>query len=246
MSRRGTTLAELIVVLLLGSIVVGLYASTVVAQRRVERTAAGANAPAAAADESVRILVAALERIAASDSLWIRGDTALEWRATIGVAIACAYGGDTIVVPDSGAAVWWESAPDSGDAAELGGPGTWAREEVLSVSTRSGGGACGGAQRTLHLRSAQVLSGVPVVRVTRRTRFMLYRGGDGGWWLGQRTCSFAPPLRCTSAQPVAGPLAPPPLGLQFTLDSAGGGVPTIALTVAAGSVARAARVTVHP
>jgi hypothetical protein len=245
MSRRGTTLAELIVVLLLGSMVVALYASTVVAQRRAERTAAGANAPAAAADESVHVLMSAFERIAAGDSVWIRGDTAFEWRATIGVAIACAYGGDTVVVPDSGAAAWWESAPDSGDAAELGGTGTWTREEVLSVSTQSGGGACGGAQRTLRLRSALALGAVPVVRVTRRTRFMLYQGGDGAWWLGQRTCSFAPPLRCTSAQPVAGPLAAPPLGLRFALDSASV-APAIALTVTAGRVVRAARVTVHP
>lgn len=243
MTRRGTTLVELVVVLLLGTIVVGMYARTVVAQRRAERTAAAVNAPAAAADEAMRVLAIALERVAAGDSLWARGDTALEWRATIGVAVACAAGGDTIVVPDSGAAAWWEAIPDSGDAAELETSGALVRVEVLSVRSQSSG-ACGGAQRTLRLRAPSGATELPAVRVTRRTRFMLYRGGDGAWWLGQRTCSFATPLSCTSAQPITGPLSPPPLGLRFTLDSVAG-ILGVGLTVAAGNVVRAERIIVQ-
>lgn len=246
MNRRGTTLAELIVVLLLGTIVIGLYASTVVGQRRAERTLAGAAASASAADESVRVLAMALERVARADSLWARGDTALEWRATVGVAVACAFGGDSLVVPDTGAAAWWESVPDAGDAAEIGAAsGAWVRDEIVFVRSRQSGGACGVPQHTLRLRNALSVAGVPAVRVTRRTRFMLYRGGDGAWWLGQRTCSFALPLQCTPAQPIAGPLATPPSGLRFAIDSAAG-VPRVSVTVMAGTVARAATIAVRP
>src|SRR5262245_10826675 len=161
MMRRGTTLAELVVVLFLGTIVVAMYARTVVAQRRAERTIAAFNAPAAAADEAMRVLVSALERMAATDSLWVRGDTALEWRAAIGVAVACAVGGDSVVVPDIGPGTWWESAPDSGDAAEFEiaalAAGAAERVEIVAVRSQSAGGACGAAQRTLRLRSATVM-----------------------------------------------------------------------------------------
>src|SRR5258708_1114270 len=79
--------------------------------------------------------------------------------------------------------------PDTSGAAELGSEtGAWTTQEIVGVSVQSSGAACGGAQRTLHLRNAVVFSALPLVRVTRRRRYMLYRGSDGLWWLGERTC----------------------------------------------------------
>ena len=45
--------------------------------------------------------------------------------------------------------------------------------------------------------------GTPI-RVTRRTRYSLYRAGDGDWYLGRRTMG---PAGWDVAQPVAGPLS---------------------------------------
>jgi Tfp pilus assembly protein PilX len=245
-ARRGTTLAELIVVLVIGTIVIALCATTLVGQRRAERETSASVAPASGADEALRTLESVLARVAVGDTVWARGDSALEWRATVGVALACAAGADTVVVPDSGLTAWWESLADTGDVAALGaGAGTWERHKIRFVHSRSSGGACGTAQHTLQLREVASTIGQPVVRVVRRTRFMLYKGGEGDWWLGQRTCDDSAPLHCTSAQPVAGPLAAPPAGLRFALDSSGAHL-RITISVTAGSVVRTATVSIAP
>lgn len=246
MSRRGTTLAELLVVLVVGVLVVGLCAQSVVAQRRAERTTAAANAPGVVVDDASRVLTSALARVAAGDSLWLRGDTALEWRATIGVALSCAAGGDTIVVPDSGLGAWWEAPADSADAAEVRLPdGTIERHEIIAQRARSAGGACGAAQHTLVVRDVIAAIGTAAVRVSRRTRFMVYRGGDGDWWLGQRTCSFGAPIRCAAAQPITGPLAGARTGLQFAVDTTGG-VARVSVRVQAGRFVRTALAVIPP
>lgn len=238
MNRRGTTLAELLVVLVLGSVVVGLFARSVVGQRRAERAVAGVSAPAVAVDDAVHILAALLARVSLQDSLIVRADTALEWRAVVGAAIACFAAGDSLVVPDSGVAAWWETAPDSGDATELADEsGRWFSGEILSIRARASGGVCGGAQRTLRMRASVAAGQTPFVRVTQRLRMTLYRGGDGAWWLGERTCSTGLPVRCGAAQPVAGPLLAPPAGLRFTVDSSATSR-AVTISVAAGRTAR--------
>jgi type II secretory pathway pseudopilin PulG len=246
LSRSGTTLAELIVVLVLGSVVAGMFARSVVGQRRTERAVSGVSAAAVAADDAVQVVAAALARVSVQDSLTVRGDTALEWLATIGAALACAAGGDTVVVPDSGLAAWWESPPDSSDAADMAdASGVWLSSEVVSVRARASGGACAGPQRTIRLRTPINAGVTPFVRVARRLRVMLYRGGDGLWWLGERTCSYRAPIECVAAQPIAGPLSPPPAGLRFTVAQMGGNR-SVSVTATAGRVARSRVVLLRP
>ena len=219
MTRRGATLVELIVATALGALVVSLCANALIAQRRAERRAAESTKPGSAADEAVRVLAAALARLAAGDTLTLRGDTAAEWRAVQGAAVSCAAGGDSVVVPDSAGVAWWESVPDSGDVVELEDvAGNRVTRDVIGVSTRSSG-ACGSAARVFWLRDSIAVTGAMFVRLTRRVRFMLYRGGDGQWWLGQRTCAASPPWTCGAAQPVAGPLSASPTGLRIAIDS---------------------------
>ena len=246
MIRRGTTLVELVVALILGSVVAGLFAQAVVVQRRSERAVARSIGAASAADEATAMLAAVIARVSNADSLLVRGDTALELRATVGVALACHAASDTVVVSDTGVAAWWESPPESGDAADLAdAAGNWTGSEIVAVSTRSSGGACGGAQRTLRLRTPLVAGHAPLVRVARRRRFMLYRGGDGAWWLGERTCSYGDPVHCDAAQPVAGPLSPPPVGVRFVLGSAGTHR-TVTIAATAGRVVRTLIVVLRP
>lgn len=244
--RPGLTLVELVVALALGTVVVGVYAASIVGQRRSERTSASALFPASAADDAVHTVSSALARVAAADSLWPHADTALEWRATVGVALACAAGADTVVVPDTGASAWWESFADSGDVIALGSAaGTWERHAVLGVRTRASGGACGTPQHILALREPVGAGGAMLVRVMRRVRFMLYRGGDGSWWFGQRSCDEPPASHCSSAQPIAGPLDAPPNGFRFVIDSVAGR-PRVTISASAGRVARMASVSIQP
>ena len=244
LTRRGVSLVEMIVALVLGGVVMSALARAMSTHRRVESRIAGAHRSASAAEEVVRVSTAMLARVARDDHVWVRGDTAIEWRATIGVALACVAGGDSVVLPAAGPAAWWEFAPDSGDAIEVAlAPDTWTAYEVTGVSTRAGGGACGGAQRTLRV-SAQLSGGGPVpVRVLRRTRLALYRGGDGAWWLGERRCPSQGATRCAAAQPVAGPLDRPPLGLTFAIDSARGRL--ISVSASSDGVARVGAVAVN-
>lgn len=217
MNRRGVSLVETIIALVLAGIVLGAFVRTMSVQRRSETRVARAYGAASAAEAVVRVSTAMLSRIARDDSVWIRGDTAIEWRATVGVALACVAGGDSIVLPDAGAAAWWEIAPDSGDAADVEVSGAWTRYEVLRVQQRASGGVCGARQTTLHI-GGSLSDGVAPVRVTRRTRLALYRGGDGAWWMGERRCPDQGAPKCAAAQPVAGPLDRPPTGLAFAVD----------------------------
>jgi hypothetical protein len=221
LTRRGTTLVELLVAIALGSLVVAMCATALVGQRHSERHVAESTRPGSAADEAVRVVAASLARAASADTLVARGDTALEWRAVLGAAVACASGGDSLVAPDSSAVAWWEASPDSGDVADVAdASGATTTREIIAVSTRSSG-SCATPARVLRLRDSVAADGAVLVRVTRRVRFMLYRGGDARWWLGQRTCSASAPVSCGAAQPVAGPLSPAPIGLRIAIDSAG-------------------------
>jgi hypothetical protein len=223
MNRKGTSIVELIVALTLGAVVVMTFATTVVGQRRSERALANAAAHAGAADEAARVLSSLIARAATSDSFVFRSDTALEWFTAVGVSMSCAAGGDSIVLPDSASSSWWESWPDTGDAVDAqDAAGNWTRHEIIGIRSRTAGTTCGGPQHAVVVRAPHGLGVAPLVRVARRMRFMLYRGTDGAWWLGERTCTFAHPVLCGAAQPVAGPLAPPPTGLQFVLDSTRG------------------------
>lgn len=68
----------------------------------------------------------------------------------------------------------------------------------------------------------QLAEGTPV-RITRRTRYNLYRASDGLWYVGRRTRTG---LKWDVIQPVVGPLSSAfALGLRFTLlDSMGAAV----------------------
>lgn len=219
--RRGVTLAELMVALVLGGIVLSSFARSMHVQRRNEAKVTAAQRRASAASEVVRVATAAMSRIATGDAVWIHGDTAIEWRAPLGVALACVAGGDSIVVPDSGSAAWWEFHPDSGDAVELTtAAGSTTIHEIIRVSTRSTG-SCGASDRVLYVSGAHNVAGPVAARVMRRIRMVLYRGGDGDWWLGERRCPFEGAVKCSSAQPIGGPLDKPPAGLRFRVDTVG-------------------------
>ena len=243
--RRGITIAEIIVALVLGSIVLGLVARSVTAQRRNERTISGSSRGASTVDEAIGVLAAALERVSSADTVRLRGDTAIEFGLAIGGGLPCAAGGDSLVFRDSTATVWWESPADSGDSVDALIGSDWVRAEIVSAGTRTAStGECAGSQRVIRIRPLPIWSGeLPLVRVTRRTRFMVYRGGDGAWWFGERTCGVAPSA-CSSAQPVSGPLDGAQ-ALRFAIDTTRS-IPFVAVSVTAGKTVRNAVLPLRP
>lgn len=243
--RRGTTLAELIVVLVLGSVILGLVTQSLKAHRRSERTIARSSQSASIADETLGVLTSALERVSSADTVLLRGDTAIELGFTIGLGLACAVGGDSVVFQENGTG-WWESPPDSSDTIDAMTAGQWWRSKIMWTRSRAvASGVCAGLQRVVKIRPPPP-SGpeLPLVRVTRRTRFMIYRGGDGEWWFGERTCSSSPPYPCAAAQPVSGPLVGV-RALQFAIDTTGS-TTIVTVSATAGKTTRVAVLPLRP
>jgi hypothetical protein len=242
--RRGATVAELAIALLLAGVAAALGAGILLAAERRSRRD-GDDGIAAQVTRDVLHVLGAEIAAARWDAIIVRGDTALELQAHVGVSVACVAAGDVLVLPSSTTSLGdpysvWRSPPEVGDVIvvwDTAGTGAWFSTPADSVSSVASGAGCvaGGPFRSLADSLAQlsvtrvrltaslpagVAPGAPV-RVFRLLRWMLYRGGDGRWWLGQRRCSIS---ACGSAQPVAGPLASPAdSGLAF-IDDADGGV----------------------
>jgi prepilin-type N-terminal cleavage/methylation domain-containing protein len=160
-------------------------------------------------------------------------DSAVEFRATVGVSLACKIatpGGSTLTLPpkDSLAAgnvlSSWRFAPSSGDSLWIFDEGTspgqaddrWIVRGVTSVSSVANG--CGGTgftsagdaaklAITLSLGAAlpaTVIQGAPV-RIFRRIHYSLYRASDKSWYLGYFDCHASRSPACSTIQPVSGP-----------------------------------------
>jgi len=218
MKRPAFSLTEILVAISLGSLILGLLTRAVVTQRGGERTVAAQRGSAVAAEDAVRIVARMLSGSVAADSVRLRGDTAIEWNHIVGVALSCLATGDSVVVAEAGISAWWQSAPESGDLADIVlADGSITRHPVTEARS-SATGACGVPQRVLRLANRSGDGSPVVVRVTRRIRMSLYKGGEGNWWLGQRICGPTSQASCGAAQPVAGPLSASPNGLRFLVE----------------------------
>jgi hypothetical protein len=229
------SMVELIVAFALGGVVLSMVAGTLIAQRRSER--ATVDSGGAAADEVIAVMTAVLSRLSRDDTLTVRGDTAIDLRLIAGIALPCAGGGDSLVFSDDGLTGWWESEPDSGDVVELAYDDGWHSATVIRARTHIvTAGACSGTQRVVTLGTPLGRPEVPLARISRPARFMVYRGGEGGWWFGERLCDGRRPPVCGAAQPIAGPLSGP-RALRFAIDSTHVDF-TVSVDVVAGSATR--------
>lgn len=217
LARRGVTLVELMIAILLAAVVLTAATGTFLRQRR----ASADHAARARAESQLRAalgaLQAALAGLSTSAGDLLAGearDTAMQLRLLVASAVACDSGAGqaTVLADDTSAAraSGFASAPRIGDTLwwRVSGEPSWSARRVAVIAT--GVGACpavGAAPRPL-LRLAfaspdTVPRGVPL-RLTRQERYSFYRAGDGSWQLGISAWSdllhaFAPP------QPVAGP-----------------------------------------
>ena len=223
---RAFTLAELVLVLALGSLLLALVVSIGNTLQRelgqaAERMASADQLRGAAAilPLDLRALSSAAGDIHAGEAR----DTSLQANITVASGIVCAASADTIVLapfagPTGQAASATVQEGDNlwilvdGDSAE-----EWHAMPARAVGSASGCPAlspvAGGAspfvvERTLSIRvgaehAAIARRGAPV-RVTRPARYSLYRSSDGRWYLGLHSWS-TDLARFAAVQPVSGP-----------------------------------------
>lgn len=208
------------------------------ARQAARRQAASQRAAYAAATIVARSLAGAVPQdlIQAASS-----DSALEFMAPVGAGQGCVAGHSVVSAastPDMGPAfASFVSVPQSGDRVFLfddRDPVVHWRTSTVAAVVASAAVACTLAgvppnpPLTVLLDSVPTSAPVAAFVISRRTRFSLYRSGDGGWYLGMREWNPAA-NRFDGVQPVAGPLLPNRRdpgrsGLQFTYRDAGGAV----------------------
>ncbi len=248
--RRGTSLIELLVVLVLLLPVLSIGA---IATRRVLTTEAalGTRAGRAAAiSDALQAIARHLRSIdpKAGDLVSASGST-LDVTTTLGIATVCRSRRDTLFITlGSDSAAWSGVLPrnvSGTDAVRLwrDRSGTWISRGIKTVATSAV--PCGepfapwpgaATQRLVLSDSAPDVRPGALVRIVERERWTLSLSGDGTWSLtlaswNPGTAAFA------VAQPLLAPLAPAstPTGAGFTVrtrDAAGTLLTTGSLTAA--------------
>lgn len=212
LTRRGSTLAELVVAIVLASLVLGTATSSVLRQQRSAARLAARGAVEEQLHGGNGLAFAQLAMLSASAGDLVAGqisDSALQLRATIATGLSCsgAVAAVTILADPEpelpsvgwagpahrGDSLWWFGERDT----------TWHARVVQGTSTSATG--CGGARSVvLSLAGTDSLAASQPVRVTRPVRLSVYRAGDGSWQLGERELSETTG-QLGGVQPVAGP-----------------------------------------
>ncbi len=228
--RQGTGLLEVLVALplmaLLGIVAVQLLLG---AHRQIVH-ADGMLGATREVRHSTGILAAEL-RVLKPRDLVIWSDTAVEFNGTVGVGLSCAarlgraqlllVGADSVMSASDPRATVWNQPPQAGDQVSVWLSGSSPADSLRTASgivrAVSRGTECDGSPlvrgrtaETVRIAlvdsiAGDVATGAPV-RISRRTRYSLYRAGDGDWFLGRRSQGL---LGWDVVQPVAGPLLSP-------------------------------------
>lgn len=210
MSRRGWTLLELLIVLVLTIILAALAGSVIAAMARA------ATRQARALDlERTQVALAAWWRADFRDS--DAGDVAVPTsnrvvtRHPVGAGLPCQLAGADLWIARSE----WRGARDP----EPGRDEAWLLIDVLTASwdevaiVAVGNGSCPSGEPALRLTLGAATLPVQLARVVEPLELRIYRSGTSGW-LG-----LAPADGSASVQPFAGPVDPVASG--FSQDSSG-------------------------
>lgn len=212
LTRRGSTLAELVVAIVMAGLVLGTATSSVLRQQRTAQRLSARGAVEEQLHGGNGFALAQLAMLSASAGDLVAGqvsDSALQLRATIAMGLSC---GASIVavtlradpepqLPSVGWAgpahrgdtLWWFSDRDT----------LWHARAVQGTSTNATG--CTGSRGVvLSLSGTDSVPASQPVRVTRPVRLSIYRAGDGTWQLGERELSETTG-QLAGVQPVAGP-----------------------------------------
>jgi hypothetical protein len=224
------TLAEVIVSLTVGAILILLISSVAVRQQRFASGMSDLLATSAAVRDAAAILPVDLRSVDPAQGDIPAGearDTSIQFRSTVATAVVCdTIAGSLILAPSAMGAPAFTStllSPQANDTAwfiVVDSTETWEAHVISSVGS-SGGGQCasGGpvltgsaltsARLSLRLTPAVASSAIGLpLRITRPLRYSLYKSSDGLWYLGQRDWNSST-QKLNTIQPVSGPLLPP-------------------------------------
>ena len=247
-ARRGFSLAELLVAMVVGGVVLALLTLAGLRQQRLIADLFDDAALSGQLREASALLPIDLRVLgSAAGDLREARDTALEARGTIANAIVCDTARGSVVlaaVTDSADTYTsYATSIEPGDTAWLyqsvNGNESWVPRAIASVAATAAGrcspigpllraDVAARARTAITLDSAvdAAVIGRPL-RVTRSLRLSLYRSSDGTWNLGERDWNPST-QRFNSIQPLAGPFLPAnTAGLTFEyLDSNRAAMPT--------------------
>lgn len=218
--RRGGSLVEVLVALILFAIVMASATGSVLRQQRTTTALVSLGQGTAQLRAASGLLPAQLALLAPTTDDIVSGeasDSALQLRVAVATGIACDSGSVlTLVVDDgdppasgvastprAGDSLWWYPADSS---RWIGRRLADAWSDSMSCAGAEAGGAARGERQVLRARTddGAAVPGLAPVRVTRQVRLAVYRSGDGSWQLGYREWSEASGSFATP-QPVAGP-----------------------------------------
>ena len=264
LSRRAATLVELLVALTLASIVLGAAATSMRGQQRTHGRIAAVSGSDRQLRSGASVLaaqLALLDPVAGDLSAGEATDTAIQFRAPIAASLACDRSvGSATFVPDAAGPVAFGGAaslPRTGDSLWWLGDSAWTGGRINAVATIAAVcsvpvPAVGDALHVALSGSNDTIPAGAPLRITRQTRYGLYRAGDGTLQLGFREWSESA-HSFSSPQPVAGPLLPAASGRRSGFryfDDAGqelpgGAIPLDPRQVARIRIALHSRVAVH-
>jgi prepilin-type N-terminal cleavage/methylation domain-containing protein len=216
LSRRGTTLVELLVALVLSAVLLGVASSTLLRHQRAAHWVGASSAAESQVRHVARLLSGELALLDAESGDIAAGqanDSSLELRAVVVSALTCDSATNVVTLAPAGAVAPPLSgvarAPAPGDSLwYLGDSLGWRGRAVVAVARASAActlpSATTGATYELTLDAPIGASGGTPLRLTRWERYVVYRASDGRWYVGIRDWSVAS-ARYLSSQPVAGP-----------------------------------------
>jgi type II secretory pathway pseudopilin PulG len=231
-TRKGITLVELVVVLVLIGLVGTTIGRTLVRQQRFYRGTTELLHAREGVRDAMELLSTDIRGLAVADTVRLLADSAIEFFANVGSSVVCQRLSSTaiglpaassgrgnvltalITVPDTGdIAVFHSDSIDAGSE--------WERHRISGFGPRSLAATCpassefapdlgvnaGSTGFLLELSTpltSHIRVGTPV-RFLRRGRYSLYRGSDGEWYLGYRRCNALSASACGPIQPLSGP-----------------------------------------
>ena len=227
--RRGFTLTELMITVVLFGLVMSVLMNVIVRQQRFYRGANDIIDTRTQIRQAASVLPLDLRAVSSIGAdIKAISDSSITVLATIGTAIICGTGGTEFQVPPIGISrhtlTSWHTMPRRGDSVFVYDEGglrgseddSWQRLRVDTIVTATNGcaaylapgGSENGMQRyVVRLGSSlnpTVIAGA-VVRFARPVRYRFYRAGDGNWYLGYEQYVAG---AWGGVQPLAGPYRP--------------------------------------
>ena len=234
--RRGFTLIELMVAIVLLSIVAGGMMGIIVRQQQFYSGSSGILETRGSVRDGMAMLTSDLRSLSPSNKdIYAMGRTFIDFRLSTGAATVCTISVDrkTVTVPplvltSKNGLTSWISAPQNGDSVFVYDADTSANAtddtwdpNLLSANatsaascpnssgfTTTAGEAASGWKVPLNSALAATVQVGASLRFFRRARYQLFQASDGLWYLGFYDCLPSRTPACTSLEPVSGPYLP--------------------------------------